>query len=164
MPTRGSFFSPPSQNGKPSPLLADNIDPKTRDFKSLFVGADPVDAAVQVAVTTTRGSGPSVQNVGLRLTNTKLTGDFQSVTESDMRLALNDLVQRGDIAISEIGFGVDSNGKPTGQVNESDSSAQIDVSYINLRAFDDQVRRIPLGQPSLAALVPYTPPTPPSPA
>ena len=141
-------------------MLADNIDPVTRDFKSVFVGADPVDAAVQVALTTTRGSGPSVQNVGLRVTNDKLTNDFKSATESDLRNALDDLVSRGDISIEEISFGVDASGRATGQVNESDQSAQVNLGYINRRAFDGKVRKLPLGAAPAGALVPYIPPTP----
>lgn len=140
------LFSPPGQVGVASPLLADNIDPATKDFADLFVGLDPVDAAVQVAITTTRGSGACVFNVGLRVTNSKLTSDFKRITEADVRLALSDLVNRRDIDIVGLSFGAaDSNtGKVTGDVFEADASAQVNVNYINLRAYDGRIRSMPL--------------------
>jgi hypothetical protein len=140
LPTR--VFEPPSQIGLSSPLLADNIDPVTKDFTDLFIGMDPVDAAVQVAITTTRGSGACVFNVGLRISNNKLTSDFKRVTEADVRLALAQLVDRKDIEIAGVYFGsVDSNtDRTTGEVFEADASAQVNVKFVNLRAFDGRVR------------------------
>ena len=145
LPTR--VFEPPSQIGLSSPLLADNIDPLTKDFADLFLGADPVDAAVQVAVTTTRGSGACVFNVGLRISNSKLTTDFKRVTEADIRLALATLVDRKDIEIVGIYFGTVDNatGRATGEVFEADASAQVNVRFVNLRAYDGRVRSVPLG-------------------
>lgn len=146
------LFSPPGRIGPPSPLLADNIDPVTKDFRDLFVGADPVDAAVQVAVTTTRGSGPCVRNVGLRLTSNKLGETFQGATEQNIRLALQDLVVRQDIQIVSITFGVPNmQGIAPGTVDEADASAQANLSYINLRAYDNRVRTLNLGRGSIAS-------------
>ena len=51
------FFVAPSALGPPSPLLADNVDPVTRDFRDLFEGADPIDDSVQVAMTSSTISG-----------------------------------------------------------------------------------------------------------
>lgn len=145
-------FLPPNQVGFPSPLLADNIDPTTKDFRDLFIGMDPVDAAVQVAVTTTRGSGSCVRDVGLRLNERKLGTTFKRITEADMRLALKPIVDRRDISIEQISFGVDAYGNPTGEVLEWDASAQINVSFINLRAFDSKTRRLKLGSGATAGL------------
>jgi len=134
------FYLPPGQIGAPSPLLADNIDPVTRDFRNLFEGLDPIDAAVQVAVTTMKGSGACVMNVGLSLSRTKMTADFKAVIEADIRQAVQHLVKRRDIQITAITWGVDATGKPTGEVDESNQTAQANLHYINLRAFDAKVR------------------------
>jgi len=136
----GYFYIPPGQLGDPSPLLADNIDPQTRDFADLFIGADPVDAAVQVAIMTTRNSGPCVQTVGVTRTRTKLTEDFQAVTEADYRQALSPLVTRRDVTIAGITFAPDE----SGTVDPADASAQINVKYVNLRALDQRVRSVQL--------------------
>lgn len=130
----GFVFLPPSQLGKPSPLLADNIDPATKDFASLFVGADPVDACVQVALSTTRGSGPSVANVGLKVARRKITTDFDSVTEADARNALAPLIQRRDIDLIGI----------TPDTRDAEQFSQMVVKYRNLRAFDPRPRTSPL--------------------
>lgn len=140
----GFFYLPPGQVGPPSPLLADNIDPKTHDFADLFTGVDPVDGAVQVAAMTTRGSGPCVLEIGVRLTKTKLSDDFQNATEADYRQALLDLERRRDIEIKSVTFGADGQGNATGTVNPSDQSAQINISYRNLRAYDAKVRSLQL--------------------
>ncbi len=138
------FFVAPSALGPPSPLLADNVDPVTRDFRDLFEGADPIDDSVQVAVMTTLGSGGSVLQTGIRLNRRKLTTDIQNSLTGDMRAALKTLVTNRDIDIKRITFGVDANGQPTGTVDESTQSAQLNVEYRNLRAFDLKVRSLQL--------------------
>ena len=138
------FFVAPSALGPPSPLLADNVDPVTRDFRDLFEGADPIDDSVQVAVMTTLGSGGSVLQTGIRLNRRKLTTDIQNSLSGDMRAALKTLVTNRDIDIKSITFGVDSAGRPTGTVDESTQSAQLNIEYRNLRAFDLKVRTLQL--------------------
>lgn len=140
------FFAPPSQSGPPSPLLADNIDPRTRDFADLFVGADPVDAQVQVAVSTTLGSGPCVQDVGIRVTRNKMTEDFPGSIQNDVRQALTRQVKARDISIAGVTIGepVGLTGKASGVVNESAQAVQVNVQYRNLRALDPRVRSQPI--------------------
>ena len=125
-------------------MLADNVDPATRDFRDLFEGADPIDDSVQVAVMTTLGSGGSVLQTGIRLNRRKLTTDIQNSLSGDMRAALKTLVTNRDIDIKSITFGVDSAGRPTGTVDESTQSAQLNIEYRNLRAFDFKVRTLQL--------------------
>lgn len=151
MPPSGStlnpigFFVPPSALGPPSPLLADNIDPRTKDFRDLFEGANPIDDQVQVAVMTTRGSGGSVLQTGMRLNSRKMLSDLQDSLESDVRRALNLLVVNRDINFKRISFGVDDGtGRPTGTVDEANQTAQINIEYRNLRALDVKVRALSL--------------------
>ena len=142
------FFVAPSALGPPSPLLADNVDPKTKDFASLFVGADPVDDAVQVALMTNRGSGGSVLQTGIKLGRRKMTADLRVVLEGDVRQALKVLTDNKDIDFKRISFGQDDGtGQPTGDVDEANQTAQINIEYRNLRAFDLKVRQRPLITP-----------------
>lgn len=140
------FFQPPGTKGPPSPLLADNVDPATKDFRDLFVGADPIDDQVQVTVMTTRGSGGSVLDTGLRISSRKMTTDLQATLEGDMRQALSQMVRNRDIAFKGITFGEDptQTNKPTGEVDEANATAQMNVGYRNLRAFDPTVRKLQL--------------------
>lgn len=140
------FFAPPSQSGPPSPLLADNIDPRTRDFADLFTGADPVDAQLQVAVSTTLGSGPCVADTGIRITRNKMTDDFPTTITNDVRQALARQVKARDIQIVGITIGEPDGltGKATGVVNEAAQSVQVNVQYRNLRALDPRVRSQPI--------------------
>lgn len=138
------FFVPPSQLGPPSPQLADNIDPRTKDWRDLFVGADPIDDQVQVAVMTNLGSGGSVLDTGIRLTRRKMTSDIQDTLEADVRQALKRLVTNRDINFARISFGVDAAGEPTGEVDEANQTAQINVEFRNLRALDPKARKLQL--------------------
>lgn len=140
------FFVAPSALGPPSPLLADNIDPATKDLRDLFEGADPIDDQVQVTVMTTRGSGGSVLATGLRLNRRKMTDDLQDSLEGDVRLALKPLIVNRDINFKRISFGTDptQTGKPTGEVDEANQTAQLNIEYRNLRAFDPKVRKLQL--------------------
>ena len=93
---------------------------------------------------TTLGSGGSVLQTGIRLNRRKLTTDIQNSLSGDMRAALKTLVTNRDIDIKSITFGVDSAGRPTGTVDESTQSAQLNIEYRNLRAFDFKVRTLQL--------------------
>lgn len=141
----GFFIAAPGRLGPPSPLLADNIDPKTKDFRDLFVGADPIDDQVQVTIMTNLGSGGSVLATGIRLTRRKMVSDLQDTLEGDVRQALSRLSQARDIQFARITFGQDiGNGQPSGEVDEANQSAQINVEFRNLRALDPKVRQLPL--------------------
>lgn len=139
--TRQFVYLPPSQVGQPSPLLADNVDPTTRDFKDLFVGADPTDAAVQVAVMTSRGSGACVRSEGVNLTARKMTTNAEATVEGDFRQALTRLTRQRDIKIVGVTFGgPDISGNATGSFDPSTQSGQMNLQYLNLRAMDPRVR------------------------
>lgn len=127
----GFFIKAPGELGPPSPLTADNIDPTTRDFASLTEGADVIDAQVQLAMTTVRNSGPSVENDGIRITSTKMDAGLQRRMESDVRLALRRLVRQRDIRITSVVFD---------EVDEANQFAQIRVRYQNLRAISQRSR------------------------
>lgn len=145
------FFAAPSSLGPASPLLADNIDPRTKDFANLDVGADPIDDQVQLTLMTTLGSGGSVLNRGLRINRRKMTSDLQLLLEGDVRQALLPLTRNRDINFKRITFGTDAgNGTATGTVDESNQAAQINIEYRNLRAFDPKVRTLQL--PSAASI------------
>ena len=141
----GFFIRAPAALGPPNPVLADNIDPETRDFADLFVGADPIDAQVQHALTVIRDSGPPVEDFCIDPTPTKMSGSLEDEIESDVRAALATLVQNGDIQIVAITFDL---------VDETNQSAQVRTTYRNLRALDTQTReaKLPvLGKQLLAA-------------
>ena len=127
----GFFVRAPVALGNPSPILADNIDPETRDFASLAKGADPIDAQVQLAVTTQRSSGAAVIEDGVAVTPTKMDRSVENQIAADYRQALQRLVRRGDIRITQISF--DRN-EPENQ------TVQVRIAYVNLRAADGQVR------------------------
>ena len=142
----GFFIAAPARLGPPSPLLADNIDPKTKDFRDLFVGADPVDDQVQVAMMTNLGSGGSVLDTGIRLTRRKMVTDLKDTLEGDARQALRKLNRARDIQFAGITFGPGDprTGQPTGELDEANQSAQINIEYRNLRALDPKVRQLSL--------------------
>lgn len=148
--TQPFTFLPPSKVGPPSPLLADNIDPQTRDYADIFTGMDITDAAVVVAVTTTRGSGAAVRNDGLRVSIKKMTSDAPRILESNLRQSLVRLTRARDITILGVSIGEpDAYGKPSGSFNESTQSGQINLRYRNLRAFDARVKTVPLSPRSV---------------
>ena len=123
-------FTVPGTLRQSSPLLADNIDPLTRDFASLTKGLDPVDAQVQVALGCVRDSGPSIQGVGLPPPPRKITEGSEEVMRSQVQTALRTLVRNGDIRLKTI------------VVNIQAGAQQVDgyVEYQNLRALDGTTR------------------------
>lgn len=119
----------------PSPLLAEDIDPATGDYRSLFEGADPIDAQVQLAVSTVRGSGLSVLEDGLEITADKMDDSVLRTLESDVRIALGRLISNGDILLEGVEFV---------QVSEADATVQLHANYVNLRSGDRRVRQVPV--------------------
>jgi len=139
----GFFFAAPSQLGAPSPLLADNIDPRTKDFRDLFVGADPVDDQVQVSVMTSLGSGAAVLDIGIRLSRNKMTTDLEDTLKGDVRQCLRRQVAARDIRIESVSIGgPNASGQPSGSFDEANQFAQLNVQYRNLRALDPKVRSV----------------------
>lgn len=139
----GFFIRAPSALAPPPPLLADNIDPETRDFADLFTGADPIDAAVQLALTTVRGSGASVEGDGIKLSPDKMTASLENQLESDARLALRRLTRAGDIRIVAVTFDIN---------DESNQTVQLRVAYKNLRAVDSVTRTSAVPLPGKALI------------
>jgi len=108
-----------------SPLLADNVDPHTRDFADLFVGMDPVDSQVLVALTTIRGSGAAVVEDGVTEPPRKMTASLANELESDAKNALRRLVGGGDVEVVSVKLE---------EVSETNQYAQRRVQYRNLRS------------------------------
>lgn len=119
----------------PPPLLADDIDPVTGDFRSIEVGVDPIDAQVQLAVSTVRASGVSVLEDGLEITADKMDESVLRVLESDVRIALGRLIANGDIRLDSVEFV---------QVDEGNATVQLHANYTNLRAADRGRRTVPV--------------------
>ena len=136
----GSAISTPAGLGPPSPLLADNIDPQTGDFASLFVGIDPIDAQVINAVKIVRGSGASVTEDGMRLVDIrKIKDDTEDDIRNEVRRALSRLIQNQDIRFSGTKFDY---------IEKGSQFIQIRVQWVNLRSFDRTPRE---------AVIPYPP-------
>lgn len=135
----GFFIASPGALTSPSSLLADNIDPDTNDFASLFTGMDVIDAQVLVAVTIVRGSGPAVIEDGIKFTSRKMTESIKTEVEADVRTALQKLINNGDIEFTEIDFGDDDE-----NIDPSNQVVNTRVEYVNLRARDSTVRSLPL--------------------
>lgn len=131
------FFVSASDLGPPNPLLADSIDLQTRDFASLTVGEDPVDASVKVALGTVRGSGAAVVSVGMPTPPPKMDAAHLAVVQSNVRTALRDLINRKDIALVSI----------AAEADEANQTTGVFVKYRNLRALDSKVRTLPLPYP-----------------
>jgi hypothetical protein len=133
----GFFIQSPGALPNPSPLLADNIDPETNDFASLFKGTNVIDAQVIVAVTFRRGTGTAVLEDGILLTSRKITISTKREIEADVRIALRRLIKNGDIRLESVDFGDDDEG-----IDPGNQTTNFLVSYVNLRALDRKVRTV----------------------
>lgn len=123
----GFFIQAPGMLTPPSPVLADNINPSTRDFASLFVGADVIDAQVQLALSTIKGSGISVTEDGISNLPSKMTTSYKRELAASARFALRRLIRAGDIQLRDVLFDID---------DESTQTTQMRVVYRNLRSVD----------------------------
>jgi len=141
---QGFFIRAPGALGSPSAVLADNIDPHTRDFASLFLGANVIDAQVQLAMTVIRASGASVNDDGIAPSPRKMTNSYQAELTTDARTALGRLVRQGDITIVGVLFDLD---------DETNQTTQMRVRYRNLRAADAVVREAAVPVPGQAEAV-----------
>lgn len=90
---------------RPPVILADYINPDTRDFASMLSTLDQIDAQVIIAITTKRGSGAAVMDVGHRLHLIKKIRDsIKTDIAAEIKLALKRLVTNGDITMLPIEF------------------------------------------------------------
>lgn len=133
----GFFIRSPGALGPPSPLLADNIDPETNDFASLFTGMNVIDAQVVVAVTYIRESGAAIMEDGIKFTSRKIDKSTKREVTADVKIALGRLIRNGDIRFVGVDFGEADEG-----IDPSSQSVNILIKYVNLRALDDQVRTV----------------------
>lgn len=130
----------PKRLGVPSPLLADNIDPQTHDFRSLATTIDPIDAQVILALKLVRGSGPSVTEDGSRLRDVrKMTDSAQNEIRAFVREALGRLIANRDIRFEGVEFA---------PWDPSSQSTNTVVRWVNLRAQDKLIREATLSIPS----------------
>jgi hypothetical protein len=139
----GFFIQSPGALPNPSPLLADNIDPETNDFASLFTGMNVIDAQVIVAVTFIRGTGAAITEDGIKFTSRKMTTSINKEIEADVRIALGRLIKNGDIRLESVSYGDNDEG-----IDHGNQTANVLISYVNLRALDNKVRIVE---------VPFTP-------
>lgn len=124
--------------GDPSPLLADNWDPARRDFASLEVGMDPIDAQVVLALGTVRGSGACVLEDGIDELPRKITDAVEVELTSRARRALGRLIRQNDIRLKGVRLSL---------LSEGEQQAEIIVEYVNLRTGRPSEAEIPIRAP-----------------
>ena len=108
-----------------SPITADYIDPMTGDYASMIYGLDPIDAQVIRLMNTVRGSGAVVMEEGCNLENIrKIRETVRREIESEVRVALKQLLKNRDIRLGAFSFDVQPSNQYVGVV----------VNYQNLRA------------------------------
>jgi phage baseplate assembly protein W len=108
-----------------SPITADYIDPATGDYASMTSGLHPIDAQVILAMSTVKGSGTAVMDLGCNLEKIrKIRDTVKREIESEVRVALKRLIDNGDIRLGTFTYDVQSNNQYVGMV----------VNYVNLRA------------------------------
>lgn len=131
----GLFVAAPGTIGPPSPLLADDIDPYTHDFRGLFTGMDVIDSQVIGAIGTLRSSGAAVLEHGLRIADTKITPNVKINISSAVREALQVLIRNRDIDFKGVDFGQNDEG-----IDPSHQQVTFVAKWVNLRAVDGRVR------------------------
>lgn len=136
--TLGALAVSPASLGHPLILLAEDVDPATRDLRSLFTGVDPIDAQVQVALDRVRGSGAAVVEDGMAAPPDKMLDSLAADLEREARVALSRLVRNGDVRVKRC----------TVLVDPGHQTAQIIVEYFNLRLDATGVRQALVSVPS----------------
>jgi hypothetical protein len=120
--------------GAPAGILADPIDPATREYLSIERGFDPTDAAVLTALSTERGSGSAVQNCGQKYREaTHITPQLQSFFQQETEFALQHLIDSKQIRLDEV------------SLETEDTTALLYVDYFNLARQQDRKAVLPLG-------------------
>jgi hypothetical protein len=69
----------------PSNLLADYIDPGTKEYLSLTRGMDPIDAQALIALSYIRAAGPATEQDGNKLRDIKKMGSVGKPAGQDRR-------------------------------------------------------------------------------
>lgn len=119
--------------GPPPALAAEQIDQRTKDLVSLTVGADPIDAQVQIAMMTLRRSGAAVISTGQRFQDVrKLDTNAPLLLEQEARTCLGRLVAANDITIERVAVTVDNGGQ----------WAEVTVDYVNKRLAKPRTKTI----------------------
>ena len=114
-------------------LAAEDFDQLTKDLRSLTVGVDPIDAQVQVAMTTLRRSGAAVISTGQRFQDVrKLDTNASLLLEQEARTCLARLVAANDISIERVDVVAD----PGGQW------AEVTIDYVNKRLAKPRTKQI----------------------
>jgi hypothetical protein len=115
-------FAAPSE---PPGILADAVDPETREYLSIVRGIDPIDEQVLIALTLKRGSGAAVTDEGQDFASIrKMDESTATLIDTETRRALSRLVTQADIRIRKI----------TPLADANDDWAEVVVEYENLRA------------------------------
>jgi hypothetical protein len=113
----------------PYAIAAESYDKDSLDLTSLTEGVDPIDAQVQLAMTSVRATGVANAAVGQRFTDVrKLSDDFEVAIESEVRTALSRLVENRDIDILRIA------------VVKGEDWSEVTVDYFNRRMANPQKR------------------------
>lgn len=121
----GSGVSPTLPAITENPITADYIDPATGEYASMVQGLNPIDAQVILAMTTIRGSGAAVKDQGQRLSDIdKIRKTVEREIQSEVRLALKQLIQQHDIRLGTFAFDKQPSNDYVGVV----------IEYTNLRA------------------------------
>jgi hypothetical protein len=109
-PTTGALLLPPI-------LLAERIDPNTRELVSVNLGEDPIDAALQWQFTVRQGSGSAIGTNGHRMhTITKATPQAPVQLADEGRRVAQKFVQRGQLQVTEVVAEVVGGSTATGAV------------------------------------------------
>ena len=106
-------------------ILADYYNPGTRDFASMMSTLDHIDAQAVIAITTKRGSGPAVENVGNNLHKIKkITDSIETDIKSEIKTAFKRLTDNGDVTLKPITF----------ETDKSNQQVEFVVSWVNNRS------------------------------
>ena len=131
--TSAAGFGAPTEfvdPANPSAILGDNIDPATGELLSILSGIHPVDSHVITTLRTERGSGVSVMQFGQRFRSVRKIDDaFTRRIQDECELALQPLIDRGDIRLDKI------------FVVEDSDTGHLYFEYTNLRASNRDTKR-----------------------
>jgi hypothetical protein len=123
--------------GAPAGILADAIDPATGEYLSIERGFDPTDAAVLTALTTKRGSGAAVTDVGQRyLDLQRVDSTAPQFILAETERALKRLIDSRQIALDRV--------TPV----LGDDWAEAQVVYQNVPRMQRRDPQLPLGRPA----------------
>lgn len=123
----------PAQVRAPPAILADLLDPTTREFLSLTTGDDPTDAAVVVALRTVRSSGVCVRDTGQKLGDARMMGPgLERFLLEEVRFALAHLIDSRQITLEGV------------TVSTGNDWAEVAITYINEATRARRTLQLPL--------------------